>query len=315
MRSNIVMDVISGAVHSALVIVPRTASAAAMDPLGPETAPMLSTLDQIITLAAILVVVWTPIVWGGRGRRDPFRHAPLRPNHFREESILLAVCVYLLAAVVLSGVVGLLIDDPNGVRGRLMIGNGAQLCGITACLFIADRRFQGGARRFAFGLPQARWDRVVALVFFASLAAIGLCPWIGEATVWVIRQFVRSYEVAPHPTIQALREGSQPAWVVAGLWIGAVVVAPIAEEVFFRGLLQTFLAGVVRSRWLAIGLASAVFGIVHFSQPHVIPALIALGVLIGYAYERTGTLVVPVLIHAAFNLKTLIWEALGTPAG
>ena len=306
---------ISGAVHSALVMVPRTASAAAMGSIGPGTGPMLSTLDQIITLAAILVVVWTPIMWGRRGRRDPFRHTPLRPNHFREESILLAVCVYILAAAVLSGVVGPLIDDPNGVRGRLMIGNGAQLCGIAACLFIADRRFQGGARRFAFGLPQARWDRVVALVFFASLAAIGACPWIGEATVWIIRQLSRSYEVAPHPTIQALRDGSQPAWIAAGLWIGAVVVAPIAEEVFFRGLLQTFLAGVVRSRWLAIGLAAVAFGIVHLSQPHTIVALIVLGVLIGYAYERTGTLAAPILIHAAFNLKTLIWDAFGTPAG
>jgi membrane protease YdiL (CAAX protease family) len=100
---------------------------------------------------------------------------------------------------------------------------------------------------------------------------------------------------------------------VAGLWIGAVVVAPIAEEAFFRGLLQTFLAGVVRSRWLAIGLTAVAFGIVHFSQPHVIPALIVLGLLIGYAYERTGTLVVPVLIHAGFNLKTLVWDAFGTP--
>src|SRR3990172_5572616 len=165
-----------------------------MDPLGPGTAPMLSTLDQLITLAAILVVVWTPILWGRRGRRDPFRHSPLRPNHFREESILLAVCVYILAAAVLSGVVGLLTDDPNGVRGRWMIGNGAQLCGIVACLLIADRRFEGGALRFFLGSPQAWLDRVVALVFFASLVAIGLCPWIGEATVWIIQQFFRSYE-------------------------------------------------------------------------------------------------------------------------
>ena len=53
------------------------------------------------------------------------------------------------------------------------------------------------------------------------------------------------------------------------------------------------------------------FGAVHFAQPHAIPALVVLSLLIGYAYERTGSLVAPVVIHAAFNLKTLIWSALG----
>jgi membrane protease YdiL (CAAX protease family) len=149
----------------------------------------------------------------------------------------------------------------------------------------------------------------VALVFFASILAIGLCPLIGEATVQVILHFWPSYQFDPHPTIKALHDGLQPRWVVVGLWIGAVAVAPIAEEFFFRGLLQTFLAGIVRNRWLAIGLTAIVFGIVHLSQPHTIVALAALGVLLGYAYERTGSLVPSIMIHAVFNLKTLIWDA------
>ncbi|MFQ5494698.1 MAG: type II CAAX prenyl endopeptidase Rce1 family protein [Phycisphaerae bacterium] len=35
-----------------------------------------------------------------------------------------------------------------------------------------------------------------------------------------------------------------------------------------------------------------------------------LAVLLGFAYERTGRLTVPIAIHAAFNLKTLIWASL-----
>jgi len=35
-----------------------------------------------------------------------------------------------------------------------------------------------------------------------------------------------------------------------------------------------------------------------------------LALLLGYAYERTGSLLPPMVIHALFNAKTLIWEAL-----
>lgn len=300
---------ISSVVGSALVIVPQAALFAATDSSPLVAASVFSTFDQIISILALLVLLRTGISWGRRRRRDPLWHAPLRPNHLREESILLAVCAYLLAAVVVSGVVGLLVDGPNEARARLITGNGAHLCGIVACLLIADRRFEGGWFRFVFGNPPARLGRRVALVFFASILAIGLCPLIGEATVRVILHFWPSYQFDPHPTIKALHDGLQPRWVVVGLWIGAVGVAPIAEEFFFRGLLQTFLAGIVRNRWLAIGLTAIVFGMVHLSQPHTITALTMLGVLLGYAYERTGALVPPILIHAVFNLKTLIWDA------
>ena len=89
-------------------------------------------------------------------------------------------------------------------------------------------------------------------------------------------------------------------------------MAPIAEECFFRGLLQTFLVNVVPNRWVAIILTSIVFGAIHFPQPYAIGALIFLAILIGYAYERTGSVLVAIVIHALFNLKTLVWVALGS---
>lgn len=95
------------------------------------------------------------------------------------------------------------------------------------------------------------------------------------------------------------------------LWFGAAVVAPFAEEVFFRGILQSAVRNMTRSPRAAILVASVVFAAVHLSQPHAIPALLFLGVSLGTAYERTGSLLVPVIVHAAFNLRTLIWQSLG----
>jgi membrane protease YdiL (CAAX protease family) len=57
-------------------------------------------------------------------------------------------------------------------------------------------------------------------------------------------------------------------------------------------------------RWTAILLTSILFALVHnagASSLWMLPPLFLLSVCIGYAYERTGTLWVPIFTHAAFN--------------
>lgn len=80
----------------------------------------------------------------------------------------------------------------------------------------------------------------------------------------------------------------------------ALVVAPAAEEAFFRG----FLFGGLRSR-LRFPLAAAISGLV-FGAFHVIPLLIPLMVFVGiglaYIYERRGSLFASIAAHSAFNV-------------
>ncbi len=147
-----------------------------------------------------------------------------------------------------------------------------------------------------------------------SVVAIAMCPLIRAATASGILFFVPGYEFQPHPTVVALHDSSQPMVVKVAFWAGAALIAPVAEEFFFRGLLQTFLVTVFRSRWAAIIVASILFGSIHLGQPSTIPALTFLAILMGFAYEKTGSLTWPVTIHAAFNLKTLVWDAIGGSA-
>ena len=87
--------------------------------------------------------------------------------------------------------------------------------------------------------------------------------------------------------------------------LSAVVIAPVAEEVLNRGLLQTLLLRTLghRWRWAAIGVASAGFAALHLgSVPlQALPGLFVLGLVFGALYERTGSLVPGILVHAAFN--------------
>ncbi len=81
-----------------------------------------------------------------------------------------------------------------------------------------------------------------------------------------------------------------------------VVVAPVAEEVIFRGVLLPGLAQHFRPT-TALLLSSAIFGLFHVPS-HGIGAVIPglLGVVFGWARLRTGDLRVSIMLHAANNL-------------
>jgi membrane protease YdiL (CAAX protease family) len=145
------------------------------------------------------------------------------------------------------------------------------------------------------------------LVVAAVIVALGVCPLVLDLGLRVIRQLAPEFTPPAHPTLVRLDAG-QPIGIVVWLWLSAAVVAPVAEEVFFRGLVQNAAADILRNRWSAILLTSVAFGLVHFPQPHAIVPLVVLGVILGYVYERTAALWAPVLVHVAFNLKTLIWS-------
>ncbi len=57
-------------------------------------------------------------------------------------------------------------------------------------------------------------------------------------------------------------------------------------------------------------LVGSAFGLAHMEQPHVVAPLIVLGVILGYVYERTGSLVAPITMHLLFNLKTMIFATI-----
>lgn len=81
-------------------------------------------------------------------------------------------------------------------------------------------------------------------------------------------------------------------------------VVPLTEELFFRG----FAFGAMRARWrksAAILVSAAFFAAVHLQVIHFLPIL-ALGIVLAYAYDQTGSLVAPIFIHAVNNLIAIL---------
>ena len=88
------------------------------------------------------------------------------------------------------------------------------------------------------------------------------------------------------------------------------VAAPVAEELLFRGLLFRSLRdgfmGRLGRRWsVALGalISGVIFGGIHYGggQDKFLPVLMALGVLLALAYQWSGTLYVPVVLHSINN--------------
>ena len=81
-----------------------------------------------------------------------------------------------------------------------------------------------------------------------------------------------------------------------------VVIAPVAEELLFRGLLFGSLRGRF-GHWPAALVSGAVFGAIHLGagQDPFIPVLAALGVVLALAYHYSGALYAAIAIHAINN--------------
>ncbi len=122
-----------------------------------------------------------------------------------------------------------------------------------------------------------------------------------------------------HQTLEQLRD--HPSGLSAWLMIAAAAVgAPIVEELTYRLCLQSFLrrliaggsaAGRAGARTREVGVAvactSGLFALTHLSAVpwSAVPSLFVLGLALGVAYEWTGRLGVPIVMHAMFNAANI----------
>ena len=109
------------------------------------------------------------------------------------------------------------------------------------------------------------------------------------------------------PARQLTSKGAGTAGLI-GMLLLLAVVAPIVEELLFRGLLQGGLAARMDAR-LALALTSVAFAAVHF-QPVQFPGLVIAGLVFGGLALRAGRLGPAIVAHMAFNAFTVTLLAL-----
>lgn len=121
-------------------------------------------------------------------------------------------------------------------------------------------------------------------------------------TIW---QALRPHEAPPtHVVLQGMQSQAGGPWGMAVLLISAVVAAPLFEEVCFRGLLLGGLIAVSGRPLLSVVISSAIFGLIHWSNPQTVLPLFTFGLLLAIVRTRYG-LGAAFFAHALFNARTM----------
>ena len=181
---------------------------------------------------------------------------------------------------------------------------------IVVILLAARLTFARGLRGFGLRprtIPKDfGWACIDLLaVWPVVLGMIVLTVYLGKALVG------EQFEIPPHVGLELITEpGALPLQILIAIL--AIVIAPLVEEMLFRGLIQTTLRSYSGRPWLSIAFTAAMFASVHTNGTHW-PALFVLAMGLGYAYERSGSLFRPIFMHALFNGITIAAALLQPP--
>ncbi len=139
--------------------------------------------------------------------------------------------------------------------------------------------------------PGLFWGMLI-LILPGMYFAAGAVSWV------VIRLFYGGN--ANNPQVKDLTGGGGFSWTSLILaLITASIVAPIVEELLFRGMLY----GWLRTRWSAVGGVTLSAGI--FSAAHAIPLILAsifvVGLTLAIVYEKTKSTLATMTLHSLFN--------------
>jgi len=87
----------------------------------------------------------------------------------------------------------------------------------------------------------------------------------------------------------------------ASTLLGVGILVPIAEELYFRGLIHTWFRQKVARMWVRILASGLIFALGHADSIGVVAASFVIGIVSPIYYERTKSLAVPIIIHITTN--------------
>lgn len=132
-----------------------------------------------------------------------------------------------------------------------------------------------------------------------TLVALGLCAGGTKLIEWI-------FAVTPSEQ-ELVKCFTDPNYTIGFrilLSLGVVILAPLLEELLFRGIVFRGLAKRL-PLYLAMALSGFVFALVHTNAGSFL-ALWYLGVSFAWLYARTRTILAPIALHAIFNLANLV---------
>lgn len=281
-------------------------AAEAMQQLESSVRIMLGSFGLMVLAGLALLVICVPMWW----RRPQNWHTglgvltarPWEPQELRR-GLLLVMAGFLVASLIAVGAfkAGIMSEETP----ERWVPVQAFFLYIPFLLFLVVRLgFDAGRWSGAFGFG---WSRVPAGLRYGLLFYVGSLPLIVFYS-YLNTRLLQSLNVNMAPQdIALILSRADGWWKQAVLFLTAAVAAPLAEELFFRGIALPVL---VRRLGITKGVlvVSALFAMVHGHVPSLVP-LFVLAVCLSLAYIYSGTIMAPVVMHAVFNAVNIVMMA------
>jgi uncharacterized protein len=214
---------------------------------------------------------------------------PLPPGSHR--AVILGTLAPIAFAIVASIAILALARNPEGAESPVFLVAGSTMyLGLLAVVYVQGVR-TGIMTRETLGL---RGDRLPAAVLWGlggSLATLG---------VGALNELVLQALGLPHPQLEGFEWlRGMPIGHFVMVAIGGAVVAPIVEELFFRGYVFNayFAEKGARTAYIA---SSAIFAVVH-GLPTLYIGIFGMGLVLAFLSRRSGSIVSPIIAHMLNN--------------
>ncbi len=140
-------------------------------------------------------------------------------------------------------------------------------------------------------------------IFYGVVGYIALIPvLIVILAVTAVIINITKYVPERQPVVELFLKEKNAAFLMYSS-LFAAILGPFIEELFFRGFMYGALKKYAGALWSAV-ITAAIFAALHTHIVGFFP-IFALGILLAYLYEKTGTLVSSITVHITHNLSML----------
>lgn len=145
---------------------------------------------------------------------------------------------------------------------------------------------------------------LAVIILFASMPFISLITQVNQQLIlpeWLngLESWMQNLEKSAQETTNLLLAGTS-IWDYLGNLLFIGVFAAVAEEFFFRGVMQPLLVKLFKNKHVGVWMTAFIFSLMHLQFYGFLPRVI-LGVLLGYLFVYSRNLWIPIIIHFLNN--------------
>lgn len=210
------------------------------------------------------------------------------------EYLVIFIVVQTLITYCVMGGWYLVTGNTGSTDGRMMVAASILYGLATIALFVWRKWTPVGGNY----LKTRPW----AVFFWVCLAALGMYV----PSEWILEQM---------PDLPNFLEDTFEGIVnTTGGYLALAVIAPVTEEVVFRGAILRELLKRFSKPWVAIAISALLFALIHIN-PAQMPYAFVAGLLMGWMYWKTGSILPGIVFHVVTNTTSYLLMRLYSASG